>query len=267
MRKKGSIKKDKSLAGVTLVEIMVSVAILAIVTTPFLGSFLTAATNNALTTRKTAASNIAQKAMDEIKADPSRLDEKGWTIFESFWTAEENIINYEIEYRVAEDTVTTQTDSFIPPSDTEFHIKLNVLEDSFSESGFLYPLEDSHEIELTSNGMLVDYSLNGVVKTIVPTDNAVNLEIRFSENHEDDADLMLQINIDDALDEAINLYVINDAFYRLKLQTSGNSLNIIRGISSDETVYTTKNNLYDLDVRVTHIDGKTSVEYSSKVKK
>ncbi|MCR4434248.1 MAG: prepilin-type N-terminal cleavage/methylation domain-containing protein [Clostridiales bacterium] len=61
--------------GVTLVELLVSIAILALVVAPFLGSFLSAERNNQLSKDRLTAAAAAQKAMEKIKATPSLVDE------------------------------------------------------------------------------------------------------------------------------------------------------------------------------------------------
>jgi len=62
---KKTLKKEK---GTTLVEIMLSVALLAIIVTPLLGAVVSSVKNNTAAKDKTEASALAEEVMGEIKA-------------------------------------------------------------------------------------------------------------------------------------------------------------------------------------------------------
>jgi prepilin-type N-terminal cleavage/methylation domain-containing protein len=60
--------------GLTLIELIVSIAILAIVTGPFLGTIILSTRNNTYSEQVLKASELAQNAMEEIKSKPDFLE-------------------------------------------------------------------------------------------------------------------------------------------------------------------------------------------------
>lgn len=68
------LKKEK---GTTLVEVMLSVALMAIIITPLLGTVWAAVQNNTAAKEKTEAIALAEKVMGEIKAQKVIVEEPG----------------------------------------------------------------------------------------------------------------------------------------------------------------------------------------------
>lgn len=60
--------------GLTLIEVIVSIGILAIVTGPFLGTIILSTRNNAYSEQVLKASELSQTVMEEIKSKPDFLD-------------------------------------------------------------------------------------------------------------------------------------------------------------------------------------------------
>lgn len=74
--------KDNKNKGFTLIELIISVAILAIVTAPFLNSFVIAAKNNAAASAKQKVTNYSENVMEKFKATSFEMLTEEFTLID-----------------------------------------------------------------------------------------------------------------------------------------------------------------------------------------
>ncbi len=272
----------KNKKGVTLVELLVSIAILGIVAAPFMGSFLTATRNNVLAERKLIASNLAQKAMDEIKADPDLL-----AVAAPDWNDFSDDGDYYIEYKLASNTDGNVSigDNFTSPED-ENDIDIDV-EVSSRDSGSLFVKfkNDNTEYDLISENTLninksdglnsCEYIMNSKIETFTPTEVSnptIDIRIKFNSGIKStDNNFVLDINSQNSPEVPydVNVYILDDENNKLKLSSSGKSINTYKSLDNSSNESDITNVLYDIYVRVLWKDDDTQIldTINSMVKK
>ncbi|HHV60708.1 MAG TPA: type II secretion system protein [Clostridiaceae bacterium] len=265
--------------GVTLVELLVSIAILSVVAMPFLASFLTSTSNNVKSERILVASNIAHRAMEEIKADPSRLtDMPDWTVFTSTtsevpWTIDPDIDGYTIEYKIDEIIINHSMSNFALPADSDYEICFYAGSDSVTLSSTNYPLSSgggaiSYTLSVLKNGALYAYSFNGEADvSFVPSSGSIDIGIMFIGPESTGENFVIDIAADEEIELPINIYIVDDIFYKLVLSASGNDFNIFRSKSVDQAVSELASRIYSIGVRVKHKDEGILNTIASMIKK
>jgi prepilin-type N-terminal cleavage/methylation domain-containing protein len=278
-------KFAKSKRGVSLVEVLVSLAILAIAAAPFLSSFLTAAGNNRSAEDLLEASSYAQKAMELIKSNSIYLlDENGdltgggsFVPLRAFDSG-----SYRVEYRITG----ISSDSFTPSTGYDFggvdsyNISFTV---DFPEGpgntdvlvfeGREYRLE-SEDFALEVSGSKGSYSyrldysgLPGVEHSgsIAAGEGRINIGIIFKKIPS--SDLRLSVDLKNLEDREVDLYIVGTGAVgdRINIYGKGGSaFNMYYNISSQPVIY--DSSLYRIDV-VVRKDGETRYTLTSYVKK
>ncbi len=277
-----NLTKVRNKKGVTLVELLISMAILAVVIVPLLASYLTSIRSSVKSEQLLVASNIALKAMEEIKADSSRLvDTPEWTVFNSRlndppWTANPEIENYSIEYRVSETIHYQDIKNFNPPEQSKHEVSFNVGFDTVALNSLDYPLSSGdasipYTLSLFKEEGAYKYSLKYLdqqtTKLFVPDSDRIDIGIAFATSESSTKSFVLEIIAGQDITLPINIYVIDDFLYKLMLSTSGSDFNIFRSLDTSRTIPDVTNKLYDIDVRIKLKDGQVLNKITSMVKK
>ncbi len=221
------IERALSQKGVTLSELLAAIAVLAIVSIPFMGSFISAVNNNVSSKDKVYTSVLAQKAMDDIKSRPVFLEAEAGR--------ERKIYSSDAPYRV-EYVVTEEQNGVMTPdtseydfdiSNMDFNQEFTVGQNSVAFNGYSYSLSDGSGIkkyylrlkEDTASGRCnyVFYDgMNVVLQSGELTAGAdINEKVSFEENGAEKFEL--HVIIDPSVDKNVNLYVIDDFNSRLIL--------------------------------------------------
>lgn len=125
------MKRFQSKKGVTLIELLVSIAILALIATPFLTTMISATKNNLAARDKSYASSLAQKAIDEIKSDSGLLTA---TDPEKELTSEDG---FHVYYSILQIGQNQETDDQTNPQYTYLYkINVNIKKDNAKSGGY-----------------------------------------------------------------------------------------------------------------------------------
>lgn len=237
--------------GVSLVELLVSMAILAIVSIPFLGSFITAEKNNTSSKYRVFGTVSAQKAMDDIKSRPLFLyamSGQGNKVYSSDG-------DYRVECRVTEEQTVDFADYNdgynFNMSDPTFSQEFRVGSDSVMLNGFSYNLLDGETTkkyylsiamnELTGQPL---YTFYDNVDTVLQSgeltaDEAINERICFDKTGS--GRLELHVTVDPSVDRAVNLYTVDDLNSGMLLINDGDvPVNLYCCVSNDQESFVCK---------------------------
>jgi prepilin-type N-terminal cleavage/methylation domain-containing protein len=224
-------KSIQNRKGVTLTELLAAIAILALVSVPFLGSALSAAKNNRLAEEKVHTSILAQKAMEDIKSRPLLVYSqagKGRKVY-----------SYNAPYTILYGIVEKKT-GVLPSGSSEYHFdegsidfNMELMVDSgrVNLRGTSYALKEGAKankfyLRYKKDTVQGDYSydfysdknpyiLSGKLETL----GAVNEKIVFGTDGTDKFEL--HVIVEASMDKDVNIYVADDTQSRMVLINEG----------------------------------------------
>lgn len=239
----GTVLSDTS--GVTMIELIVSISILAIVAAPFIGTMISATRNNELSNEITQASMLAQRTMEDLKSRPGLLfdDEKyfsGNSSLLKLYTPAPSDVAFQIKYRV--DKVSegilnrpTPTPAVIPPADDgkvyssftskdingnyiemPYQLEFNVESTQLKFNGSYYDLlSKKYFLNINGSGGSYSYILmdeGGTqlqpLNNWLTVDNRIEIKIQFNDTLP--GTLEMHVNQDPFLDKEVYFYVVNN---------------------------------------------------------
>ncbi len=215
-----------SQTGITLIEVLVSVAILGIIAIPFSNMFIAAVRNNHETEKRIEAYALANQEMERLKSNTSG-------------TGNSSLVrgNFTVSYSITREPTPTPTAVTTPtptPPECQFDIS-----------------DSSERVYTISSGGEVDEEVGGLLQ--------VPREYSSSGNYS----LMLNVALDEAASNAsiaivnsssqlVTLYIQNDIYNKLKVTVGRGQVNVIKNISSQAVSHSGRNmvNLrIDIEVR------------------
>ncbi len=226
--------------GISLIEVIVSMGILAIVTGPFLGTIILSTRNNSYSEQILKASELAQTVMEEIKSRPVFLEAEALNEADAI-TADYKVYPLESEYEVMYRIVKNQGD--LPSSSTLYDfedirdpssadLELHVNAGSVYLEDIAYSLNNGFDprdyyLELTQTSGVYTYKFyddtNSLLQTALLPDvsgtNPVKINIRYLNGCEDT--FRLKLNIDDIEDRKVLVFIIDDEKDMLQIYNAG----------------------------------------------
>ncbi len=244
--------------GVSLAELLVSMAILAIASIPFLGSFITAQENNSRAKNSIVSTVMAQKAMDDIKSRPlflSAMSGQGNKLYSSDG-------EYRVECRVTEeqpDTITGDNEYNFDINALSFSQEFSVSRDSVMLNGFSYDLQDvgaakKYYLNIAANEITgaFRYAFSDNYDSVLQTGeltavDAINEKICFDKTGS--GRFELHVTVDPAVDREVNLYSVDDLNSGMLFVNDGEiPVNLYCCASGSRQSYTLK--LYRVEISV-----------------
>lgn len=222
--------------GISLIEVIVSVTLMAIITGPFLGTIILSTRNNTYSEQVLKASELAQNVMEEIKSRPEFLEEKA--VYEGDAQTTDYIEyleeeGYSVRYRIVkrEGTVSSLYDTYefkdikdIPEGDLNFYIDSGSVE----LNGISYSLE-SVEYDLTFSEVsgvnrYELYSNNTYLQSgdIIPIEETQPIRININYLNDCEDTFKLNVNVDDIREGSkVVFYIIDDKKDALEIHNTG----------------------------------------------
>ncbi len=222
--------------GISLIEVIVSVALMAIITGPFLGTIILSTRNNTYSEQVLRASELAQNVMEEIKSRPEFLEEKA--VYEGDAQTTDYIEyleeqGYSVRYKIVkrQGTVSSLYDTYefkdikdIPEGDFDFYVDLG----SVKLNGISYSLE-SVEYDLTfsevSGVNRYEFYSSGIYlqsADIVPIEETETIKININYLNGCEDNFKLNVNVDDISEESqVVFYIIDDKKDALEIYNTG----------------------------------------------
>ncbi len=222
--------------GISLIEVIVSVALMAIITGPFLGTIILSTRNNTYSEQVLKASELAQNVMEEIKSRPEFLEEKAvyegdeqTTDYVEYIEEEDYSVRYKIVKR--EGTISSLSDTYefkdikdIPEGDLNFYVDSGSVE----LNGISYSLESAeydltfsevsgvNRYELYSNGVYLQSA------DIIPIEETEPIKININYLNDCEDTFKLNVNVDDIREECkVVFYIIDDKKDALEIYNTG----------------------------------------------
>lgn len=241
---------SKSLAGnekgISLIEVIVSMGILAIVAGPFLGTIILSTRNNSYSEQVLKASELTQTVMEEIKSNPEFLKDEAFNEADAM-TADykeyplESLSgsDYKVEYKIVKNqgvlpasSATYEFEDLRDSSfcDLEFYVDSGsiYLEDiPYSLSNELVPID--YYLEIIETSGVYTYKFydegNSFLQTAqlpyVSGTNPIKIKIGYLNGCEDP--LRLNVDIDDIEDREVVFYIIDDEKDLLQIYNAGST--------------------------------------------
>jgi len=241
MKDKGIFTNLSNNKGISLIEVIVSVAIMAMVTGPFLGTIILSTRNNTYSQQVLKASELAQNVMEEIKSRPDFLEENA--VFEadaqitdySEYLQEEG---YSVKYKIIKQekvvSSLSETYEFKDISDiSEGDLNFYVDSGSLSLNGISYSLEYNavpldYYLEISGASGLYEYTFYDENSALLqsnmlsPVEVAENIRINIEYLNDCEDIFKLNVNVDDISDGGnVVFYVIDDKMDAFKISNTG----------------------------------------------
>lgn len=266
--------------GITIVELVVSMAILMVVAAPFLGTFISSTKNNQLSQQILDSSTLSQKIMEEIKARPFFLSTEADTDldaeFKEYGVYGEYIVKYKIvkEEGILSELADTYeyNDISSVAFDMEYSVKssqVKVDSDSYSLYSGINPYQ--FKLKISENDNRYTFKLSNDLHTDLRTDvKTINgsepLRIKIQYMNGCTGEFLLQVDCDGIIDEReVYFYIVDDKKDSMVLQNIGRSFFYkYDKLSTSQTEY--RNVLYNIEV-VVEKDGEETGRLASSVKK
>lgn len=233
-------KSSANNKGLTLIELIVSVAILAIVTGPFLRTIVLSTRNNAYSEQILRSSELAQKVMEEIKSNPEFL--RNEAVFEADAQAteyKEYLLedDYKVMYKITKnegavspssDTYEFESISDIPSSNLSFSVYSGSVNLKGSSCILGYPVPVNYYLEISKTDQIYSYSFYNEDKSYLQSDvlsgvtgtDPIKIKIEYLNNSTDI--FKLNVNLDMISDERkVNFYVIDDKKDAFEIKNTG----------------------------------------------
>lgn len=222
--------------GISLIEVIVSVALMAIIIGPFLGTIILSTRNNTYSEQVLNASELAQNVMEEIKSMPEFLEEKA--VYEGDAQTTEYIEyleeqGYRVRYKIVkrEGTVSSLSDTyeFKDINDiSERHLDFYVDSGSVELNGISYSL-DSVKYDLTFSEVsgvfrYELYSNDIYVQSadIMPIEETEPIKININYLNDCEDIFKLNVNVDNISEESqVVFYIIDDKKDALEIYNTG----------------------------------------------
>lgn len=225
--------------GISLIEVIVSMGILAIVTGPFLGTIILSTRNNTYSEQVLKGSEIAQSVMEEIKSRPDFLEDEA-VDEEDAVTDQFKVYPLDSEYEVMYKI--TKNQRHLPSSSTLYDFE-EISGPSFDlefyvDSGFVY-LKDvayslneglaakAYYLDLTQTGGVYTYNFyddtNSVSKTgmLYDISGTRPVRIRITYLNEWEKSFNLNLSVDEIEDRKVFVYLIDDEKDLFKINNTG----------------------------------------------
>lgn len=221
--------------GISLIEVIVSVTLMAIITGPFLGTIILSTRNNTYSEQVLKASELAQSVMEEIKSRPEFLKENA--VYEDEAATTEYIEykekeGYSVRCKIVkhEGMLSSLSEIYefedikeIPEGDLNFYVDSR----NVKFNGIFYSLDSAeydlifsevsgvNRYELYRNNILLDS------KDIMPIgEESIKININYLNGCEDT--FKLNVNADDVSEESqVDFYIIDDKKDSLELYNTG----------------------------------------------
>ncbi|GEM_PF-2036788 len=226
--------------GISLIEVIVSMLIMAIITGPFLGTIILSTRNNTYSEQVLKASELAQTVMEDIKSRPEFLEGEALPEADSI-TVDYKEYSLENEYKVmykivknegvlpaSSETYEFENISYITTGNLEFSIDAG----SVYLKGIPYSLNDEfvpidYHLDLIETGGVYTYKFydesNSFLQTTQLTDvsgtDPIKIKINYLNGCEDT--FRLNVNIDDIEDREVFFYIIDDEKDMLQIYNAG----------------------------------------------
>ena len=222
--------------GISLIEVIVSVALMAIITAPFFGTIILSTRNNTYSEQVLRASELAQNIMEEIKSMPEFLEEKA--VYEGDSQTAEYIEyfeeqGYRVRYKIVkrEGAVSSLSDTYefkdirgIPEGNLNFFVDSGSVE----LNGTSYGL-DSVEYDLTFSEVsgVNRYELyrNNIYlhsADIIPIEETELIKININYLNDCEDTFKLNVNVDDIREGSqVVFYIIDDKKDSLEIYNTG----------------------------------------------
>lgn len=230
-------KSSANKKGLTLIELIVSVAILVMVTEPFLRTIVLSTRNNAYSEQILKASELAQKVMEEIKSDPVLLMNEAVYEADAQTTDYKEYLqedNYRVMYKITknEGVVSPSSDTYdfedIPPCNLSFSVNSGsvYLNSNSYILGSTNPV--SYYLEISGADGVYNYNFyndnsylqSGTISNVTGTD-PIKIKVEYLNNSTDI--FKLNVNLDNINDDERNVifYVVDDEKDAIEIKNTG----------------------------------------------
>jgi prepilin-type N-terminal cleavage/methylation domain-containing protein len=257
--------------GLTLIEVIVSIAIMAIVTGPFLGTIILSTRNNTYSEQVLKSSELAQNVMEEIKSKPDFLEAEA--IYESVAPITEykeylQEDGYRVRYKIVkrEGTVSASSDNYkfeevsdLPTTNLSFSVDsgsvyLNGISYSLTEEN----VPENYYLEISKTSGVYNYKFfdedNSYLQSadLSPVDEAEPIKIKIAYINGCEDIFKLNVNVDN-IDKNIIFYTIDDKKDALEINNTGTTpFYQFDEVSSDTAGY--YNVLFEIELVVDYKD-------------
>ena len=257
--------------GLTLIEVIVSIAIMAIVTGPFLGTIILSTRNNTYSEQILKSSELAQNVMEEIKSKPDFLEAEA--IYEAVAPITEykeylQEDAYKVRYKIVkrEGTVSSSSDNYkfeevndLPITNLSFsvdsgNVYLNGISYSLTEENVV----ENYYLEISETGGVYKYKFfdedNSYLQSadLSPFDAAEPIKIKIAYINGCKDIFKLNVNVDN-IDKNIIFYTIDDKKDALEIHNTGTTpFYQFDEVSSDTVQY--YNVLFEIELVVDYKD-------------
>lgn len=233
-------KSSANSKGLTLIEMIVSVAILAIVTGPFLRTIVISTRNNVYSEQVLISSQMAQKVMEEIKSNPEFLRDEAIFEVEAQSVDYKEYLqedNFRVMYKITKDegVVSELSDTYefediseLNSSNLCFSVNLGSVNLNGSYYVLGYPVPVNYYLEISGMDEMYSYNFYNEDKSFYQSDvlsgvngtDPIKIKIEYLNNSNDI--FKLNVNLDMINDERkVNFYVIDDKRDAFELINTG----------------------------------------------
>lgn len=160
--------------GVSLVELLMAITIVAIVITPLLGTILNATRNNISTNQTIEANDLAQKCIEEVQAKPDLLETNSGNGYLTFNTIGDFVVKYKVIKEVAEKTDITENQQYTHTAPYElpanYHLQMTVPVSqntvSFNNVNYLIGNDNVYTLQIAGANGAYSYTWKNATNTL-----------------------------------------------------------------------------------------------------
>lgn len=222
--------------GISLIEVIVSVTLMAIITGPFLGTIILSTRNNTYSEQVLKASEVAQRVMEEIKSRPDFLKENA--VYEGDLPTTEYVEyieedGYSVRFKIVkhEGTLSSLSNIYefndikdIPEGELNFYVDSGNV--NFNDIFFSLDTANYDLIlrEVSGVNKYVLYRNNTILDSndITPIGEAENIRININYLNGCEDTFKLNVNVDEVREESqVYFYIIDDKKDALELYNTG----------------------------------------------
>lgn len=259
--------------GLTLIEVIVSIGIMAIVTGPFLGTIILSTRNNTYSEQVLKSSELAQNVMEEIKSKPDFLEAEAiYEVVAPITEYKEYLQEdgYRVRYKIVkrEGTVSSSSDNYKFEEVSDLlttNLSFSVDSGSVYLNGISYSLTEenvpeNYYLEISETSGVYKYKFfdedNSYLQSadLSPVDAAEPIKIKIAYLNGCEDIFKLNVNVDNTSgDNNIIFYTIDDKKDALEINNTGTApFYQFDEVSSDTVQY--YNVLFEIELIVDYKD-------------
>jgi len=253
--------------GVTLIELIVAMSILAIISTPFIASIVTSQNNNTFAEDKLNISNNIQSTIEEIKSKNNFLEDEynyfkdrsdEYKVYEKY-SNDKFEICYRID-KVSEGVIEGRDDEedkvYSSFADISYDLEFNIQNGKLVIESLEYDLYDEYyQLDITGGSGVYNYDLlfgGIIVKSGLMRNEKTTIDILVNFMDDEPDVLKINSNIEEDLDREVRFNITGDDYdkSRFLINNIGNKMYYIHKNLVEDPVLEYINNLYKIDIVV-----------------